>query len=441
MIKINKNFLQLEENYLFSTINKKVSEYEKENPNAKIIKLGIGDVTLPLPKIVVEAIKKSADEMGNINTFRGYGPEQGYEFLKNKIIENEYKNLGIKPDEIFISDGAKCDTGGIIEIFDSNIKVGIMNPVYPVYLDTNVMYGTAGKYDKTTKQYSNIIYINSTEENNFMPKPSELKEIPDLIYICSPNNPTGVAMNAEILKIWVEFAKQNKSIILFDSAYEAFIEEDNIPHSIYEIEGAKEVAIEFKSYSKTAGFTGLRCAYTVVPIECVVNCENFAEYITNHESANGSKYIKNHIGEVNAKTSENNNFNLVSINKLWNRRTTTKFNGVSYIIQRAAEAVYTEEGKRAIKENIEYYKENARILLAGLKKAGIQCYGGINSPYVWLKTPKGISSWEYFDILLKEYNIVGTPGVGFGTNGEGYFRLTAFGDREKTIEAMKRISK
>ena len=441
MIKINKNFLQLEENYLFSTINKKVSEYEKENPNAKIIKLGIGDVTLPLPKIVVEAIKKSADEMGNINTFRGYGPEQGYEFLKNKIIENEYKKLGIKPDEIFISDGAKCDTGGIIEIFDSSIKVGIMNPVYPVYLDTNVMYGTAGKYDKTTKQYSNIIYINSTEENNFMPQPSELTEIPDLIYICSPNNPTGVAMNAEILKIWVEFAKQNKRIILFDSAYEAFIEEDNIPHSIYEIEGAKEVAIEFKSYSKTAGFTGLRCAYTVVPKECVVNCENFAEYITNHESANGSKYIKNHIGEVNAKTSENNNFKLVSLNKLWNRRTTTKFNGVSYIIQRAAEAVYTEKGKRAIKENIDYYKENARIILDGLKKAGIQCYGGINSPYVWLKTPNGISSWEYFDILLKKYNIVGTPGVGFGTNGEGYFRLTAFGDREKTIEAMKRISK
>lgn len=409
MIKINENFLQLEENYLFSTINKKVSEYQKENPNAKIIKLGIGDVTRPLPKIVVEAIKKSADEMGNINTFRGYGPEQGYEFLKDKIIENEYKNLGIKSNEIFISDGAKCDTGGIIEIFNPNIKVGIMNPVYPVYLDTNVMYGTAGKYDQTTKQYSNIIYINSTEKNNFIPKPSELAEIPDLIYICSPNNPTGVAMNAELLKSWVEFAKQNKSIILFDSAYEAFIEEDNIPHSIYEIEGAKKVAIEFKSYSKTAGFTGLRCAYTVVPQECVVNYKA------------GEKGI--------------------SLNKLWNRRTTTKFNGVSYITQRAAESIYTEEGKKAIKENIDYYKENAKILLNGLKKAGIQCYGGINSPYVWLKTPNGISSWEYFDILLKKYDIVGTPGVGFGTNGEGYFRLTAFGNRAKTIEAMERLTK
>ena len=409
MIKINENFLQLEENYLFSTINKKVSEYQKENPNAKIIKLGIGDVTRPLPQIVVEAIKKSADEMGNINTFRGYGPEQGYEFLKDKIIENEYKNLGIKSNEIFISDGAKCDTGGIIEIFNPNIKVGMMNPVYPVYLDTNVMYGTAGKYDQTTKQYSNIIYINSTENNNFLPKPSELAEIPDLIYICSPNNPTGVAMNAELLKSWVEFAKQNKSIILFDSAYKAFIEEDNIPHSIYEIEGAKEVAIEFKSYSKTAGFTGLRCAYTVVPQECV---------------ANYKKKEKD-----------------ISLNKLWNRRTTTKFNGVSYITQRAAESIYTEEGKKAIKENIDYYKENAKILLDGLKKAGIQCYGGINSPYVWLKTPNGISSWEYFDILLKKYNIVGTPGVGFGTNGEGYFRLTAFGDKAKTIEAMERLTK
>ena len=409
MIKINENFLQLEENYLFSTINKKVSEYQKENPNAKIIKLGIGDVTRPLPQIVVEAIKKSADEMGNINTFRGYGPEQGYEFLKDKIIENEYKNLGIKSNEIFISDGAKCDTGGIIEIFNPNIKVGIMNPVYPVYLDTNVMYGTAGKYDQTTKQYSNIIYINSTENNNFLPKPSELAEIPDLIYICSPNNPTGVAMNAELLKSWVEFAKQNKSIILFDSAYKAFIEEDNIPHSIYEIEGAKEVVIEFKSYSKTAGFTGLRCAYTVVPQECVANYK---------------------AGEKD-----------ISLNKLWNRRTTTKFNGVSYITQRAAESIYTEEGKKAIKENIDYYKENAKILLDGLKKAGIQCYGGINSPYVWLKTPNGISSWEYFDILLKKYNIVGTPGVGFGTNGEGYFRLTAFGDKAKTIEAMERLTK
>ena len=414
MIKINEKFLELKESYLFSDINKKVKEYTKENPDANIIKLGIGDVTKPIPSVIVDAIKKSADEMGNINTFKGYGPEQGYDFLKEKIIENEYKNIDIKMDEIFISDGAKCDTGNIIEIFNKNIRVGITDPVYPVYLDTNVMYGTAGKYDENTKRYDNIIYLNATEENNFIPKPDELEEIPDLIYICSPNNPTGVAMNKRILKSWVEFAKQNGSIILYDSAYEAFIEEDDIPHSIYEIEGAKEVAIEFKSYSKTAGFTGLRCAYTVVPNELVVKLKTNLTHITGKDSS-------------------------ISINKLWNRRITTKFNGVSYIIQKAAEAVYSEEGKKEIRENINYYKENAKILLQGLRKAGIICYGGINSPYVWLKTPNGISSWEYFEILLRKCNVVGTPGVGFGRNGEGYFRLTAFGNREKTIEAMGRI--
>ena len=414
MIKINEKFLELKESYLFSDINKKVKEYTKEKPDANIIKLGIGDVTKPIPSVIVDAIKKSADEMGNINTFKGYGPEQGYDFLKEKIIENEYKNIDIKMDEIFISDGAKCDTGNIIEIFNKNIRVGITDPVYPVYLDTNVMYGTAGKYDENTKRYDNIIYLNATEENNFIPKPDELEEIPDLIYICSPNNPTGVAMNKRILKSWVEFAKQNGSIILYDSAYEAFIEEDDIPHSIYEIEGAKEVAIEFKSYSKTAGFTGLRCAYTVVPNELVVKLKTNLTHITGKDSS-------------------------ISINKLWNRRITTKFNGVSYIIQKAAEAVYSEEGKKEIRENINYYKENAKILLQGLRKAGIICYGGINSPYVWLKTPNGISSWEYFEILLRKCNVVGTPGVGFGRNGEGYFRLTAFGNREKTIEAMGRI--
>ena len=414
MIKINKNFLQLKDSYLFSEINKRVNQYIQENPKANIINLGIGDVTRPIPSVIVEAIKQAADEMKNIQTFKGYGPEQGYDFLKEKIIENEYKGLDIKKEEIFISDGAKCDTGNIIEIFDKNIKVGITDPVYPVYLDTNVMYGTAGEFDENTNRYSNVIYINATEKNNFMPVPEELKEIPDLIYICSPNNPTGVAMNKTVLKSWIEFAKKNKNIILFDSAYEAFIEDDDIPHSIYEIEGAKEVAIEFKSYSKTAGFTGLRCAYTVVPNELVVE-------------------LKNNLMSTTGKNS------IISINKLWNRRTTTKFNGVSYIIQKAAEAVYTEGGKKAIKENIRYYKENAKILLKGLKKAGITCYGGVNSPYVWLKIKEGIRSWEYFDILLKKYNIVGTPGVGFGKNGEGYFRLTAFGDRGKTIEAMQRI--
>lgn len=431
MVKVNKNFLELKDNYLFSEINKRVKEYAKENPNANIIKLGIGDVTRPIPSVIIEAIKNASEEMADVHTFKGYGPEQGYDFLKEKIIENEYKDLNIKIDEIFISDGAKCDTGNIIEIFDRGVRVGITDPVYPVYLDSNVMYGTAGKYDKSTNRYNKIIYINSTEENNFMPIPDELKEVPDLIYICSPNNPTGVAMNKVTLEKWVEFAKKNKSIILFDGAYEAFIEEENIPHSIYEIEGAKEVAIEFKSFSKTAGFTGLRCAYTVVPHELVVEVEKNK---IDENSLKNSALVTN-------ITSAKKEYMSININKLWNRRTTTKFNGVSYIIQKGAEAVYTKDGKNKIKENIEYYKENAKILLQGLKKVGFICYGGINSPYVWLKTPKGINSWEFFDILLKKYNIVGTPGVGFGTNGEGYFRLTAFGDRAQTIEAMERINK
>lgn len=389
MISINDNFLRLKDNYLFAKINQKVNQYLKENENADIIRLGIGDVTRPMPKAITNAIKKAAEELEDEKTFRGYGPEQGYDFLKEKIIANDYPGLDIEKDEIFISDGAKCDTGNIIEIFGKNIKVGIMDPVYPVYLDSNIMNG---------RKDENIIYIDATEENNFTPAPEELKEVPDLIYICSPNNPTGTAMGKEILEKWVNFAKANGSVILFDAAYEAFIEEKDIPHSIYEIKGAKETSIEFKSYSKTAGFTGLRCAYTVVPKELQMN-----------------------------------------LNKLWNRRSTTKFNGVSYVIQRAAEATYTEEGKKGIRENIEYYKENARIILDGLQKAGIKCYGGINSPYIWMKIPGKMSSWEYFDVLLKKYNIVGTPGIGFGKNGEGYFRLTAFGNRERTIEAMQRL--
>lgn len=411
MIKINENFLRLKDNYLFSNINQRVNQYLKENPVADIIRLGIGDVTRPIPKAITNAIKKAAEELEDKETFKGYGPEQGYDFLKEKIIENEYRDLNIKLDEVFISDGAKCDTGNIIEIFDKDIKVGITDPVYPVYLDSNIMCG---------RKDTDIIYINATEKNDFTPIPEELEEVPDLIYICSPNNPTGVAMKKEILEKWVKFAREKDSIILFDAAYEAFIEEEDIPHSIYEIEGAKEVAIEFKSYSKTAGFTGLRCAYTIVPKELVVK-----------------RQIQESIDSFDNNLSDNS----ISINKLWNRRSTTKFNGVSYVIQRAAEAVYAEEGKKGINENIKYYKENAKIILEGLKKAGITCYGGINSPYIWMKIPKGISSWEYFDILLKKYNIVGTPGVGFGKNGEGYFRLTAFGDRDKTKEAMERIAK
>ena len=405
MIKINKNFLELQDNYLFSNINKKVESYLGKNPNANIIKLGIGDVTRPLPSSIVEKMKKAAEEMQYEDSFRGYGPEQGYEFLRKKILESEYKDLDIDLDEIFISDGAKCDTGNIIELFDKDIKVGIPNPVYPVYLDSNIIYGTSGKYIVEKNEYENIIYINFTEENNFEPLPEELEQIPDLIYICSPNNPTGTVMKKDNLEKWVKFAKKNNSIILFDAAYEAFIKDEDIPHSIYEVSGAKEVAIEFKSFSKTAGFTGLRCAYTIVP--------------KNIRIMNDGKEV--------------------SLNKLWNRRQSTKFNGVSYITQRAAESVYTEEGKKEIKDNITYYMENAKIIKNGLEEIGIKTFGGVNSPYIWMKTPNGIESWRFFDVLLEEYNIVGTPGVGFGTNGEGFFRLTAFGNKFKTIEAMERL--
>ena len=405
MIKINENFLKLQDSYLFSTINKKVEEYILKNPKADIIKMGIGDVTRPIPKAVITAIKNATDEMGSIETLRGYGPEQGYLFLREKIVENEYNGLNVDVGEIFVSDGAKCDTGNIVELFDTDAKIAITDPVYPVYLDSNVMYGRTGEFNKALGKYENVIYMKACEENNFEPLPEELEEVPDLIYICSPNNPTGVAMKKQTLEKWVNYAKENNSIILFDAAYEAFIEEKDIPHSIYEIEGAKEVAIEFKSYSKTAGFTGVRCAYTVIP------------------------------REIEIETSKVK----VSLNKLWNRRQTTKFNGVSYIVQRGAEAIYTDEGKKQIEENILYYKENARIIKEGLKKAGITSYGGINAPYIWLKIPNNIKSWDYFDMLLEKYNIVGTPGVGFGPSGEGYFRLTAFGSREKTIEAMERM--
>lgn len=401
MAKINENYLKLQDSYLFSTIAKKVSDYQAKNPDKKIIKLGIGDVTLPIAKACIEAMKKATDEMGNKETFRGYGPEQGYDFLKEKIIENDYKKRGIllEKDEIFISDGAKCDTGNIGEIFSTDNIVAITDPVYPVYLDTNVMAGRAGKFNKEQGKYEKVVYIPTTAENNFVPELPKGKV--DLIYLCFPNNPTGTVLKKEQLKLWVDYAKQNDAIILFDSAYEAFIVEKDVPHSIYEIEGAKEVAIEFRSFSKTAGFTGVRCAYTVVP-----------------------KELK--IGEI-------------SLNKLWNRRQSTKFNGVPYITQRAAEAVYSEEGQKQIKENIEYYRENARIIREGLTQAGFTIYGGINAPYIWLKVPNGMTSWEFFDKLLEEYNIVGTPGSGFGPSGEGYFRLTAFGSKENTIEAINRI--
>lgn len=408
MSYINENFLNLQESYLFSTIAKKVAKYVENNPNKNIIKLGIGDVTRPIVPACVEAMHKAIDEMGTANGFKGYGPEQGYEFLREAIVENDYQRRGIdiKKDEIFISDGAKCDCGNIVDIFSEDNKVAITDPVYPVYLDTNVMSGRSGKFNAKASKYENIIYLPITEENDF--KPELPKEKVDMIYLCFPNNPTGTVLSKEELKKWVDYASKNNSIILYDSAYEAFITEENIPHSIYEIEGAKDVAIEFKSFSKNAGFTGVRCAYVVIPKEL----KGF--------SKDGKE---------------------CGINKLWNRRTCTKFNGVSYIVQRGAEATFSERGKEEIKENINYYMENTKIIKQGLEEAGFKVYGGVNSPYVWLKVPKNISSWEFFDKLLEEVNIVGTPGSGFGPSGEGYFRLTAFGTRENTIEAMKRIKK
>ena len=408
MSYINENFLNLQESYLFSTIAKKVAKYVENNPNKNIIKLGIGDVTRPIVPACVEAMHKAIDEMGTANGFKGYGPEQGYEFLREAIVENDYQRRGIdiKKDEIFISDGAKCDCGNIVDIFSEDNKVAITDPVYPVYLDTNVMSGRSGKFDAKASKYENIIYLPITEENDF--KPELPKEKVDMIYLCFPNNPTGTVLSKKELKKWVDYANKNNSIILYDSAYEAFITEENIPHSIYEIEGAKDVAIEFKSFSKNAGFTGVRCAYVVIPKELKGYSKDGKEY---------------------------------EINKLWNRRTCTKFNGVSYIVQRGAEATFSERGKKEIKENINYYMGNAKIIKQGLEEAGFKVYGGVNSPYVWLKVPKNISSWEFFDKLLEEVNIVGTPGSGFGPSGEGYFRLTAFGTRENTIEAMKRIKK
>ena len=404
MININENFLNLQDSYLFSTVAKKVAEFQKNNPDKKVIKLGIGDVTKPIVPAVIEAMHKATDELATAETFRGYGPEQGYDFLRNAIMENDFKGLGIEADEIFVSDGAKCDCGNIVDIFCRKNKVAITDPVYPVYLDTNVMSGRSGDYNKENGMYENIVYMPVTKENNFVPELP--KEPVDMIYLCFPNNPTGTVLKKEELKKFVDYAKENKAIILFDAAYEVFITEENVPHSIYEIEGAKDVAIEFRSFSKTAGFTGVRCAYAVVP-----------------KTVFG--YTKN--GEK------------VSLNKLWNRRTTTKFNGVSYVVQRAAEATYSGEGRKQILENIKYYQDNAKIIKEGLQEAGFEVFGGVNSPYIWLKTPNNMKSWDFFDKLLEEANVVGTPGSGFGPSGEVYFRLTAFGTQENSVEAIKRI--
>lgn len=407
MVKINENYLLLQNSYLFVEVNRRAAKYMEENPDKNVIKMGIGDVTKPLVPTVIKAFKDAVDEMADADSFRGYGPEQGYDFLAEAIIKNDFNKYGIELDldEVFISDGAKCDTGNIQEIFDLDNVIAVTDPVYPVYVDTNVMAGRSGLI-KDDGMYENIVYLPCTEENDFVPSLPE--ENVDLIYLCFPNNPTGTTLTKDQLAKFVEYAKENDALILFDAAYEVFIREDDVPHSIYEIEGAKEVAIEFRSFSKTAGFTGTRCAYTVVPKEIK---------------------IKTSSGEEQ------------SVNALWNRRQTTKFNGVSYPVQKAAEAVYSEQGQKEINENIDYYLENARIIRESLSDIGLNVYGGVNSPYIWVKTPNDMESWDFFDLLLEEANIVGTPGSGFGPSGEGYLRLTAFNTLENTKEAMSRISK
>ncbi|MGL4292385.1 MAG: LL-diaminopimelate aminotransferase [Bacteroidales bacterium] len=405
MALINEQFLKLTESYLFSEIAKRVNNFKVAHPRAKVIRMGIGDVTRPLTPKVTEALHAAVSEMGQAETFKGYGPEQGYRFLIDKIIKHDYEARGVSldADEVFISDGAKSDLGNIGDIFSRDNRIAITDPVYPVYIDTNVIGGRAGEMQADGK-WSNIIYIPCSEKNDFIPElPTER---PDIIYLCYPNNPTGTSLNKQQLKKWVDYALKNKVVILFDAAYEAFITEKDVPHSIYEIKDAKKVAIEFRSFSKTAGFTGLRCGYTVVPKELKGlqrDCES------------------------------------TGLNKLWLRRQSCKFNGTSYIIQKAAEAIYSPEGAQEIRENIDYYMENARIIREGLESTGLQVYGGINAPYIWLRTPEGISSWDFFERMLYECHIVGTPGLGFGPEGEGYFRLTAFGKRKEILQAVERI--
>ncbi|AEY65093.1 LL-diaminopimelate aminotransferase [Clostridium sp. BNL1100] len=404
MAIVNENHLKLPGNYLFAEIGKRVAAFKEQNPSADIIRLGIGDVTRPLPMACIDAMHKAVDDMSRIETFKGYPEYEGYDFLINKIVENDYKKRGITIgfDEIFVSDGAKSDTANIQELFGLNSRIAVTDPVYPVYVDSNVMAGRTGDY--IDGKWTNVTYLPCTSENGFVPELP--KEKADLIYLCLPNNPTGTTLTKEQLKVWVDYAAKNKSIILFDSAYEAFISEKDVPHSIYEIEGAKEVAIEFRSFSKTAGFTGTRCAYMVIP------------------------------KELKAYTTDGSE---IGLNRLWYRRQATKFNGVSYIVQRGAEAVYSEEGQKQVKETISYYLSNASIIKNGLESIGIKVFGGVNAPYIWMQTPNGMDSWAFFDKLLSEANIVGTPGVGFGPSGQGYFRLTAFGSRENTQAAVERF--
>ena len=405
MVRINENYLKLKAGYLFPEIARRVTAFAEANPNAQVIKLGIGDVTEPLPPAIVAAMHEAVDEMANATTFHGYGPEQGYGFLREPIAEHDYQSRGIEisPDEIFVSDGSKCDTGNILDILGTDNRIAVTDPVYPVYVDTNVMAGHTGDADEHGR-YAGLVYLPVTEENGFV---AELPAEPvDIIYLCYPNNPTGTVATRETLQQWVDYARANNSLIMFDAAYEAFISDDSIPHSIYEMEGARDVAIEFRSFSKNVGFTGVRCAFTVVPkdLKATASC--------------GTQ---------------------VSLHQLWNRRQSTKFNGASFIVQKGAAAAYSPEGRLQMKELIDFYMTNARLLKEGLEAVGITVYGGENAPYVWLKTPNNLSSWDFFDMLLNKGHLVGTPGSGFGASGEGYFRLSAFNSRENVETAIERF--
>ncbi len=405
MAQINDNYLKLRASYLFTEIARRVKTFQAEHPAARIIRLGIGDVTQPLAPAVIRALHAAVDEMASVETFRGYGPEPGYEFLTELIAASDYGERGVRmsADEIFVSDGGKSDSANIQEIFAADGVVAVMDPVYPVYADSNVMAGRAGAPDDAGR-YSAFVYLPCTADNGFQPAlPSRHV---DLIYLCYPNNPTGAVMTREALARWIDYARRERAVILYDAAYEAYVREPGVPRSIYEVEGAREVAIEFRSFSKTAGFTGTRCAFTVVPKEL------------QGRSASGEA---------------------VSLNALWLRRQSTKFNGVPYIVQQAAAAVYTEEGRRQVRGQIDYYMDNARIIRAGVEAVGLTTYGGRNAPYIWVRTPRGLGSWEFFDTLLNEAHVVGTPGAGFGPSGEGYLRLTAFGRRDQTEEAVDRI--
>ena len=401
MFRVNENYLKLPGSYLFSTIAKKVAAYQKENPDKKLIRLGIGDVTLPIAPAIIDAMHKAVDEMGHAETFHGYAPDLGYAFLRETIAKKDFQERGcqIEADEIFVSDGAKSDTGNIQEIFSADSKIAVCDPVYPVYVDTNVMAGRTGEYNTVRENFDGVIYMPCRKENGFLPElPSE---VPDLIYLCFPNNPTGSAITKDELQKWVDYANKNGCVIIYDAAYEAYISEENVPHSIYECEGARTCAIELRSFSKNAGFTGVRLGFTVIPKELVRDG--------------------------------------VSLHSLWARRHGTKFNGAPYIVQKAGEAVYSEAGKAQLKDQVGYYMRNAKLIHDELTKAGFSVSGGVNAPYIWLETPDKMTSWEFFDYLLKNANVVGTPGSGFGSHGEGYFRLTAFGTYENTLKAIDRI--